>query len=79
MTTRAREVPDYVRRGSCGDCIKVWGQREVELLTQIDTMREALRAARPFIALEAGLANSGYGHPGNGEAPKVLAEIDALT
>lgn len=39
-------------------------------------MREALMRARPFVLLEAQLANSGLGKLGNGDAPETLAMLD---
>ena len=38
-----REVPDYVRRGSCGDCLKVWGRDRDALLRKIDALERHVR------------------------------------
>ena len=40
MSTRKAVTPDYVARGSCGDCLKVWSRREEELLAQIRELKE---------------------------------------
>lgn len=43
---------------------------------RIALMRAALARARPFVLLEAQLANSGLGKLGNGDAPETLAMLD---
>lgn len=47
-------------------------------MSQLDEVLDVLRDARPFVELEAKLANSGMGKPGQGDAPEVLARIDAV-
>lgn len=45
--------------------------------TRLEEALDVLKAARPFVELEAKLENSGMGKPGRGDAPNVLARIDA--
>lgn len=44
--------------------------------TRLEVALSLLREARPFIELEANLANRGIGKPGQGSAPDLLRRID---
>lgn len=46
------------------------------VLGVVDRLVGIAERARPFVELEARLANSGMGKPGRGDAPALLAEID---
>lgn len=39
---KVRNLPDYVKSGSCSDCLKVWDQRQEELLSQIGVLERTL-------------------------------------
>ena len=41
-----RVVPDYVRQGSCSDCLKVWSKERDALLRQIDALERQVAALK---------------------------------
>jgi hypothetical protein len=71
-------VPDYVKRGSCSDCLRLWDSRERELLDRIkaleaqlhDAKEERNSALRKSLTLEQRLIQL---HPGEGRDDQAKA------
>lgn len=50
------EKPDYVRRGGCADCLKVWSRERDKLLRQIDALQRDNTKLRETLRARQGLA-----------------------
>lgn len=46
MVSKRVIPPDYVRQGSCSDCLKVWAKERDALLRQIDALERQLAAQK---------------------------------
>ena len=54
-----RVVPDYVRQGSCSDCLRVWSRERDALLRQIDALERQVAALRRGPVTGFGFVTSG--------------------
>jgi len=49
---KVRQTPDYVRRGTCSDCLVVWSRRERELIEQIVKLQKQVQQLQDRLELQ---------------------------